>query len=337
MNNQRVLPALHLWVYNHPLAGISDQVEFFFLVMQQHGYRVSMSRKPRLDALNVVIENFSEGTSQTQIDFCARTGKRVALIMTEHLDLQDGELFIHGEPLWNNNDYMHPATQAARVKNLMDCLPCLRAIWVLGDLPQLIGSERMFPGIPVRALPFPSLPRVELAGQVPAQDFVFTGALTTYRKQVLQSVAANHALTHTLHFLSRKGRDQLNASARIVLNIPQRSEWRWLSLMRIIAGLRCGRATISIGSNDTSAISRCCFQLDANQWEKRIGELLNTWPELYAQAHQRYQAMQTDFLAENGFPADLIEYWALLEKKSLLATPLTTDALAGRQLTAPHV
>ncbi len=317
MNNQSNLPRLHLWVYNHPLAGISDQVEFFFLVMHQHGYRVSMSRKPRLDALNVVIENFSEATSQTLIDFCERTGKRVALIMTEHLDLQGSELFIHGEPLWNNNDYMHPATQAARIKNLMDCLPCLRAIWILGDLPQLIGSERMFPGIPVRAVPFPSLPQVDLTAQVPQHDFVFTGALTTFRKQVLQTVATSHSLTHTLHFLSRKGRDQLNTSARIVLNIPQRPEWRWLSLMRVIAALRCGRATISIGSNDTSAISACCFQLDEKQWESRISDLLNSWAELYADAHGRYQSMQSDFLNQHGFPADLIEYWALLEKKWL--------------------
>ncbi len=337
MKNERNLPQLHLWVYNHPLSGISDQVEFFFLVMQQHGYRVSMSRKPRNDALNVVIENFSEFSSHTLIDFCERTGKRVALIMTEHLDLLNGELFIHGERLWSHNDYMHPATQAARIKNLMDCLPCFRAIWVMGDLPQLLGSERMFPGLAVRALPFPSLPRVDISANAPKYDFVFTGVLTTFRKQVLESVATSHSLTHTLHFLSRKGRDQLNASARIILNIPQRPGWRWLSLMRVIAALRCGRATISIGSNDTSVISRCCFQLDESQWENSISELLRNWPDLYADAHERYDAMQRDFLAENGFPADLIEYWALLEKKSLQGATLTADALAGRQPTEPHV
>ncbi|MQA51739.1 hypothetical protein [Pseudomonas piscis] len=317
MSNGKKLPHIHLWVYNHPLAGISDQVEFFFLIMQQHGYRVSMSRKPRLDALNVVIENFSEATSQTLIDFCERTGKRVALIMTEHLDLQGGELFIHGEPLWNDNDYMHPVTQVARIKNLMDCLPCLRALWVLGDLPQLIGSERMFPGIPVRALPFPSLARVEPDINAPQYDFVFTGALTAFRKQILTNLSASHSLTHTTHFLPRKGRDQLNTTARIVLNIPQRPDWRWLSLMRIIAALRCGRATVSIGSRDTSAISHCCFQLDEAQLPQRLGELLSNWPDSYAIAHERYQTMQANFTDEHGFPADLIEYWALLERKWL--------------------
>lgn len=314
MNSGTGLPPLHLWVYNHPLQGISDQMEFFFLIMRQHGYPVSMSRKPKLDALNVVIENFSETSSQTLIDFCERTGKRVALIMTEHLDLQGGELFIHGERLWNDNDYMHPATQVARIKNLMDCVPWLRAIFVLGDLPQLEGSERMFPGVPVRAMPFPALPCVELEKHTPSHDFVFTGALTAFREQVLLSVAARHSLAHTTRFLPRRGRDQLNATARIVLNIPQRPGWRWLSLMRIIAALRYGRATVSIATADTSCIARCCFQLEELQWEGRIGDLLADWRESYVTAHERYEAMRTDFANEHGFPSDLIEYWALLEK-----------------------
>lgn len=315
MNSGTGLPPLHLWVYNHPLHGISDQLEYFFLIMRQHGYPVSMSRKPRPDALNVVIENFSEASSQTLIDFCERTGKRVALIMTEHLDLKGGELFIHGERLWNDNDYMHPATQVARIKNLMDCVPWLRTIFVLGDLPQLEGSERMFPGLPIRALPFPALQRADPAAQAPHHDFVFTGGFTAFRERVLQSVAASHSLTHTTQFLPRKGRDQLNATARIALNIPQRSGWRWLSLMRIIAALRCGRATVSIATNDTSCIARCCFQLDEAQWEERVGDLLADWRGAYVVAHERYEAMRTDFANEHRFPSDLIEYWTLLEKK----------------------
>lgn len=311
------LPPLHLWVYNHPLQGISDQLEFFFLLMKQQGYRVSMSRKPRLDALNVVIENFSEVSSRTLIEFCEQTGKRVALIMTEHLDLRGGELFIHGERMWNDNDYMHPATQVARIKNLMDCLPWLRAIFVMGDLPLLEGSERMFPGVPVRALPFPVLPLVNVAEQAPRHDFVFSGALTSFRKQVLQSVATSHSLTHTTHFLPRKGRDQLNATARIVLNIPQRPGWRWLSLMRIIAALHCGRATVSIVTEDTSWIARCCYQLTESDWEQRLGEMISDWQGAYATSYEGYEKMRQDFLSERGFPSDLFEYWALLEKKWL--------------------
>lgn len=318
MRADSILPPLHLWVYNHPLQGISDQLEFFFLLLKQHGYQVSMSRKPRLDALNVVIENFSGTSSQTLIDFCQQTGKRVALIMTEHLDLQDSMLLIHGEPLWTDNDYMHPFTQMTRIKNLMDCVPWLRAIFVLGDLPQLVGSERMFPGIAVRALPFPVLPMIDVAKQAPQHDFVFSGALTAFRKQILQTVGSSHSLVHPTQLLSRKGRDHLNTSSRIVLNIPQRPGWRWLSLMRIIAALHCGRATVSIASEDTSWIARCCIQLPEADWERRLVEMLADWQGAYAMAYQHYEQMRQDFLAERGFPSDLFEYWALLEARSLM-------------------
>lgn len=293
--------------------GISDQLEFFFLIMRQHGYPVSISRKPRKDALNVVIENFSETTSGTLIDFCKQSGKRVALIMTEHLDLKDGRLLIHGENLWSANDYMHPATQVARIKNLMDCVPYLRSIFVLGDLPELEGAENMFPGLPVRMLPFPKLLEVDVAAQTPKYEFTFSGALTAFREYVLKRVAERYSVEVPAQFLSRKGRDRLNASARVVLNIPQRPNWRWLSLMRIIAALRCGRATVSIGTSDTSCIGRCCLQLKEQEWESRIGEILTNWTDTYKTAYQQYEVMRNDFSNEHGFPSDLFEYWALLE------------------------
>jgi len=313
MRASKGLPPLHLWVYNHPMTGISDQIEFFFLIMRQHGYPVSMSRKPREDALNVVIENFSDMTSNALIDFCKQSAKRVALIMTEHLDLTRGRIFIHGEPLWSNNDYMHPATQVDRIKNLMDCVPYLRSIIVLGDLPQLEGAERMFPGLPVRTLPFPALLEVDVADQTPKYELVFSGALTAFREYVLRRVAESYTLEVPARFLSRKGRDRLNATASVILNIPQRPNWRWLSLMRIIAALRCGRATVSIGTGDTSCIGRCCIQLKEQEWESHIGGILSNWTGAYQVAYQQYESMRNDFLKERGFPADLFEYWALLE------------------------
>lgn len=305
---------IHLWLYNHPVQYVSDQIEFLFLLMRQHGYPITMSRTPRNDALNVVIENFSETTSRTLIDYCEQQGKRVALIMTEHLDLIGNELFIHGDQLWSDNDYMHPATQVARIKNLMDCVPYLRAIFVLGDLPELKGSEGLFPGLTVRSLPFPELPLLGLSGSVPEHDLAFSGALTSFRTQVLQSISTGYSLVHPPQFLSRKGRDQLNASARIVLNIPQRPDWRWLSLMRVIAALRCGRATVSIGTKDTSRIACCCTQLSANDWQQPLTALVEGWRHAYENSLIAYETMRLDFLRQHAFPHDLMEYWGLLER-----------------------
>jgi len=306
--------SVHLWLYNHPLQGVTDQIEFFFLIMQQHGYSVTMGRTPKDGALNVVIENFSEMTSRTLIEYCERTSKRVAVIMTEHLDLVGSELFIHGDRLWSNNDYMHPATQVARIKNLMDCVPYFRAIFVLGDLPELVGSERMFPGLTVRTLPFPELASVDLTNQEPMHEVVFSGALTAFRDQMLRAIAERFVLAQTSNFLPRKGRDRLNESARVVLNIPQRPNWRWLSLMRIIAALRCGRATVSIGTEDQSCIAECCIQLGEAEWEDELRRVVNNWPHAYQDCLIRYESMRQSFLAKHRFPHDLMEYWSLLER-----------------------
>lgn len=312
MSPRRGTPRIHLWVYNHPLIGVSDQITFLRMILQQQGYVMTLGRRPRLDALNIVIENFSETTSQILIDFCEQTGKRVALVMTEHLDLLGSELYIHGEPLWTYNDYMHPATQISRIKNLMDCATFFSAIFVLGDLPQLHDSERMFPGLPVRNLPFPVVPHSQAPAQPPQHDFVFTGAITAFREQILSDLSA-YSLAHLPQLLSRKRRDIFNTSARIALNIPQRPGWRWLSLMRIIAALLCGRATVSIATNDNSYISRCCRQLDEHEWKGQITSILSNWQCEYDSAWHNYDSMRLEFLELVNFPADIFEYWALLE------------------------
>src|SRR3954470_4037116 len=106
-------PVVHLWIYNHPFCRITDQVEFLKLTLAQNGYRLSIGRQPKLHALNFVIENFSEISSGILSEFCRSTGKRVAVIMTEHLDFIGDQISIHGTPLWQDNDYMHPDTQVA--------------------------------------------------------------------------------------------------------------------------------------------------------------------------------------------------------------------------------
>lgn len=331
-------PAIHLWIYNHPLNGISDQIEFFFLVMQQHGYPVTISRKPRLDALNVVIENFSESSSKELMDFCEHTGKRVAIIMTEHLDLIDGELIFHGDRLGVRSDYMHPATQMTRIKNLMDCITCIRSLFVLGDLPQLIGADRMFPGVACRFLPFPKLEKVRADAAPVENDLAFTGALTPFRKDLLDKLRQQYTVGYPTHFLSRHGRDQFNETARIVLNVPQRPGWKWLSLMRIIAALRCGRASVSVETCDTSHIAQCCLQLSLQEFDAQIGNCIANWHELYVEMFDKYEAMRLNFISEHPFPADIFGYWALLERRYLTtaeqaaATTIDTTATAAASL-----
>ncbi len=303
--------AVHLWIYNHPSYGIGEQVEFFLMAMRQNGYVASIGRQPRADALNVVIENFSEVTSATLIDFCESTGKKVAVIMTEHLDFLNNQIYIHGEPLWNNNDYMHPAVQFLRIKNLMDCVKYLRCFFVLGDLPFLQNFDAMFPGIPVHALPFPQLDLLPVDDQQPECDAIFTGVVTAYRGQLLTQLEREMSVLCPRKFVSRRARDKLNFSAKLVLNLPQRVDWKWLSLMRVIAGLQCGRATISLGTQDDSRISTCCEQLDITKvdWIASLRTMTADWKQSYRTALDRYNAMAIEFEQERPFPHDVFDYW----------------------------
>lgn len=316
---QQTHAPVHLWIYNHPFHGISDQVEYFLMIMRQHGYRVSMGRKPRADALNVVIENFSEATSEILIDFCRKSGKRVGVIMTEHLDFIGNQMYIHGDPLWNDNDYMHPATQVARIKNLMDCVQFIRCFFVLGDLPELLNINEMLPGVAVRTLPFPKLSQLTVHDLTQDcdlnADLVFTGVVTSYRSDLLKKLENQMSVVCPGKFISRRARDNLSRSARIVLNLPQREDWKWLSLMRVIAALRCGRATVSLGTKDGSKISACCTQLDLMQpdWVEQLLAYVSHWDEVYWRACENYEAMATVFELENPFPADVFDYWAAVE------------------------
>ncbi|OYV34518.1 MAG: hypothetical protein B7Z80_21025 [Rhodospirillales bacterium 20-64-7] len=310
-------PPVHLWIYNHPLHGISDQIEFYLSIMRQNGYRAGVGRQPRQDALNIVIENFSDATSGVLRKFCRDTGKRVAVIMTEHLDFIDQEIYIHGSRLWSDNDYMHPATQFARIRHLMDCACHIRGFFVLGDLPELLNMQMMLPGIAIRTLPFPRLARpAAMVGwdQLPA-DFAFTGAATRFREEVLQLVRTRLTVEHPGGFLSRKARDNFSRTGRVVLNIPQRVDWKWLSLMRVIAALRCGRATVSLGTNDTSQIAKCCLQLDiaAPELLGRLAALAARGEEIFEVQFADYHAMAEAFLREHAFPRDFFEYWAVTE------------------------
>lgn len=318
MSDFLIGPRVHLWLFNHPFHGVSDQVEFFVMSLRQHGIAVSVSRHPNPEALNIIIENLSQRTAQIVIDFCVATGKRVGVIMTEHIDFIDERLFIHGEPLGTHNDYMHPVTQAARIHNLLDCLPFIRCFFVLGDLPELRGFDMMCPGMQVSTIPFPQLDYIELDSierVSPVFDCVFTGYLTSYREKLLTGIKQNLTVMSPTGFSSRKVRDRYNTQARIALNIVQRPKWHWISLMRVIAALRVGRATVSIGTADNSKISACCTQLDISDadWLERLRGYTSNWRNTYQRAHEDYKIMATAFEQDKPFPNDLFDYWAVTE------------------------
>lgn len=314
-------PLIHLWVYNHPLGMISDQINFFVLALQQHGYPVSVGRRPCQSALNVVIENFSPQNRDVLLGFCRTSKKRVAIIMTEHLDYEHGRMFFHGVPLGTKSDYIPPETGLARLTHMLECLPCIRCIFVLGDLPELRNISTMLPRLDIRSIPFPQLNKVSSNGDGCATEMthglVFTGGMTSHRTHLLAELESRGiSVAYPNKYISRRRRNTMNRSGKLILNIPQWKGWRWLSLMRIIAGLQTGRPTISLGTSDASRIASCCTQLDitAFDWLGEVQRLLVDWQLLYHRDVRNYSVMATSFEQEHPFPHDMFDFWSVTDR-----------------------
>ena len=315
------MPPIHLWVYNHSFHGIGDQVSFAVMALRQHGYQVSVGQQPRHSSLNVVIEGFSSQSRDILLEFCQSTRKRVAMVMTEHIDAEHGQILVHGAPLGSENDYMHPATIMARIKHLLECVPYLRCFFVLGDLPELRNISTLLPGLDVRAIPFPRLDSVSSKdidrSSEPVNDLVFTGAMTEYRVKLLTLLEAGGlSVTCPHRFVSRNRRNAMNRSGKVIVNIPQREGWQWLSLMRIVAGLQTGRITISLGTSDVSQIASCCTQLDIRKrdWISEVKQCVDDSKSLYYREAVNYSVMAKKFEQERPFPHDVFEYWSITDR-----------------------
>lgn len=307
-------PPIHLWIYNHPMYGISDQIDFCIAVFEQHGYDISIGRKPSKSALNIVIENFTAESRDILLNFCNKTRKKVGVIMTEHLDFVHNEICIHGEPLWNKNDYMHPSIQVARIRYLLDCVPIIKCFFVLGDLPKLENISGIAPGISVCPIPFPKIEKCIIKNpQRIHNDFSFTAYTTKYRANILELLKeSKFTINYPAKFVSAKKRDKLNLTSKIILNIPQREDWAWLSTMRIMNGLRSGRATVSLGTHDNSKIADACFQINLQDvnWIEKVREFIEHWQDGYEQVYENYEKMSQSFLLNNAFPHHYLDIWA---------------------------
>lgn len=309
-------PKIRLWIFNNPIRGITDQLDFLRFSLQSAGYVVSISNHPAPDALNVLIENLNEKTYPELEKFCKATGKRVAVVMTEHVDFVDRGIYFHGLPFNIPTEYMHAMTRRVRLLHLLIAKQHLRAFFRLGDLPALIGLDDMFPGIPIATLPFPQIPVQDRALGVNANmthDLVFTGALTSYRRHVLDLLGQQFNILVADKQVSRRRRDAMTAQAKAVLNIPQDADWRWISSMRIMAAWRCGRPVVNVGLGMEGILGPCCLNVAPELKEFGLVRKLLEEP---LSAFQRQKAAYDCYVMSEGngvFPDALFRTWAITE------------------------
>lgn len=305
---------IRIWTFNNPLPGISDQLYFMADLLYQHKIAFDIDNEPDPSALNILIEHFNEDTASTVRDFCYAHAKKVAIILTEHIDFIDRKFLFHGRPLGVYNDYMAPSFQIQRLKNLLELQEVTQGYLALGDLPRLINFSEATPLIELYRLSYPLLnPHMMEQGcsAEPEFDFCFCGGPTAHRAHMLDKIRQmGFSVCGTDRFISVEERDKLIKKARIVLNIPQDTSWQWLSPLRTYAALRQGKATLSIGTKDNSEISKCCPQI--LQLET-LSDYVANWRDFSRQCHRDYNELSRDFSRAYPFPKQMFELWALCE------------------------
>lgn len=307
---------VHIWIYNHTFSGISDQLEFFIKTFRDFGYGVSVSKFPKKNSLNFVIENFSTiRDRQILVDFCLTNKKRVSVIMTEHIDFIKNSVYFHGKNLTDSSDYMAQTTKIQRVLGLIECSKFINSLVSLGDLPTLNNLSTFLPSIPIYRLPFPSI-KFFLNESGLRNDFLFIGALTTYRKELIKGICGfgfNVCFPNFKRnfFISRKLRNHYVSSSKVVLNIPQVKDWFWLSTMRVIVSLANGKPTLSINSQDFSEIHNCVYQTKSVfLFDKRnLLFLLKNWFFLYKKAYLWYMNSAALFRRRTSFFEKFLIKW----------------------------
>jgi hypothetical protein len=308
-----------LWVFNHSFRYISDQLSFLVSTLSQHGYCVQVSNRPSLSALNIVIENFSATSVERIASFCRAHQKRVAVVLTEHMDFVDGRILFHGSEIGSEDDYFAPEARIQRLAGMLALRDSIRTFFRLGDLPALHNLGKMIPGLSVHSLPFPLIKPVDRTRPEPASrreaqfDLIFTGTLTSYRRRILSDLSKGYNIYVSGDPVSRRRRDALNSRGKLVLNIPQNRSWGWISTMRVLAALHCARLTVAIGDFAASAIDPYCVRIAQNEaGAAALRDILETYDELF---HEHMDAYQTFVTSErnSAFPHHLFENWANLE------------------------
>lgn len=331
MSMPRTLPKLHIWIFNHPMFfGIGDQLHYIFKYFNQLGYKITCGRLPRLDSCNIIIENFNNNNLDTVKDFCITYGKSVGIVLTEHVDIEtkirvelDGkttylsEIYLHGKTIDKDFDYLPKAVLIQRTNNLLSLSRYTNCYFRLGDLPAMKGFEILTLNKNIHTLWFPKLDDHQMDDQRnPSTNFIFIGARTTLRDQVIENLMAEgFTFVEVPKSVSVKRRHQLFKQAKYCLNIPQDKTWQWLSTMRIVSALQAGVPTLSIGTNDSSAISACTLQinLQGNDIDiHTISKLMASHKTKAIECLDNYREL-TNQTQSNSDLAPLFRSWALTD------------------------
>lgn len=211
--------------------GVGDTFKYLSLALIQSGYKVAISKELELCSLNILLENFDEDYSEKLIELKKQGGKFI-VIATEFIT---SETFNNFNSTLDISYYSDQKYWFKRFKHFISVAEIADGIWHLSDIAA--NDYEKYLGRPVHYLPHQYVSNFNSvkhrAKEQKDIDFLFTGSMTEYRKQILTaltkrgfSVTASSSLTAPFH------RDDLIARSKFCLNIPQFETWPYPSQSR---------------------------------------------------------------------------------------------------------
>lgn len=301
---------LNFCVFNHrPRTGIVDHLWFIKALCTYEKIDLEISDDLRPDALNILQENFTDNSVEVVQTFCQRWRKRVAIVLTEHLEVKEGAVHFNFGPLNNGGP---PGNKSERFWSLCLLADHIFTFFTFGELPDLEAARVVFPASNMCALPYPHI-YVASRQRTPEYDIVFTGQIAAYRRKILTALSRRYrVIAVDISHTSEDDREKVHAQAKVAINIPQNEKWRLGSPMRTLYSLRQGLPMVQYGEADETLISREVAR--GTSLEEAIEDPIGVW------RHQmdKYERMIVSPLNPR-FPRGLFEIWREVEGATLEA------------------
>ena len=130
---------------------------FLKLFFSELGWRFTIGDALDPSALNIRIEYFSTEICRSIENFCQATGKKIAIVVTEHMDYHDGRVFAYGEPLFEGERdteyFVRILNGVRRFAGFVQAAHSSRMLLTLGDSPPR-GRGYVVPTLPCCHCPF---------------------------------------------------------------------------------------------------------------------------------------------------------------------------------------
>ena len=308
---------VHLTTFNHtsPPFPIVDQIRFLKRVFRHLHIEFAWGPGFSQSALNLFIENAKDAELAVVDRFNLATGKRLGVILTEHVQHKDGQLYFNTIPSKGNftDDYLGAGESFTRLRYVLGSLDYTRKFYTLGDYPSVQFLEDLKISRAAVPIAFPPVLPKSADRRARTHDLVFTGHVTAFRAGLMKTLGSRFSLATLPVRANERERARLYRDGAFILNIPQNARWKWSSPMRILAGLSYGRTTVSIRTQAGSEIDAFVRHFDEDQAIDGIAALLENDPSaIEAKTIAAYNAAMSPASRWTAFGQDLAD-WAVEE------------------------